>query len=372
MRTDFTSRLLTLDSDWTSIRSDWNRLYALTPGVTPWQSWDYLSRWWHAMHGRRKLRIVVVEAGGTVQLLMPLQLDTLAPWQLRVLEPVGMPDDINRPRLAIGPPDVAAFECAMDALWKRRREWDALRIDEKTADDEEIDWLRSLAGTHKASVQSTPFHSCPFLQLPDCWKTFIDSRGTRFARNLRAARRSLEARGSVRAERFDAASEVMRAFDTLVDLHHRSWKKDAKIGLSQSDAYRAFYRTFVATMAESGMARAWVLSCNDQPVAATLAFHDKGVYYSTQIVHDDDYSRSSPGTLLESIEMESLIDEARFATYDFMGGAPSNKRRWTDSALQTCRIWLIRRSVRGQAFAIYYFKIKPLLRRMGIFPTPEP
>lgn len=125
-------------------------------------------------------------------------------------------------------------------------------------------------------------------------------------------------------------------------------------------------------MASQGKARAWILKCNDRPIAATLAFYDNSTYYSTQIVHDEAYSRSSPGTLLESIEMEHLIGEARFTTYDFLGGAPSNKRRWTETAMQTRRFCLVRGTSRGRIFRLYYFTIKPLAKRMGLFGSTKP
>lgn len=359
-----TCRLLTEESAWSTIREDWERLYAITPGVTPWQSWDFLSRWWQHMRGHRQLRIVVVEQDGLALLLVPLQLDRQTPFRLRVLEPIGMPDDINRPKLAIGAFHPLAFKTALLELWRRRFEWDALRVDEKTLDDDELGLLRDFEASHPANMKLVPFHPCPFLRLPESWETYIRERGTRLAKNLRSSRRSIEARGRIEAEQFDDEAAVMQAYDALIELHNRSWKYQARIGLSQSDNYRAFYRSFVARMAQRGQARAWILSCDGAAIAATLAFHENGIYYSTQIAHDAAFAKSSPGTLLESIELEHLIHEAKFRTYDFLGGALSNKRRWTDAALQTQRIWLIRPSFRGRIFETYYFKIKPLAKNL--------
>lgn len=360
----FTTRLLTHDGDWDAVRGDWERLSQTTPEFTPWQSWEWLSRWWESQRGSRQLRLVVVERAGKIQMVLPLQLSVLPPFQLRVLEPVGMPDDINRPRLSLGIPDATAFASALQLLWQHRGQWDAIRVDEKQHDDAEVTWLRSFAQSSNSWLQQVAFHPCPYLDLSGTWQSYLTARGTRLAKNLRASKRCLEARGPIDAQRCDSATGVLNAFDTLIALHERSWKHIARVGLSQSEAYRRFYRNFVDVQAQKGRARAWVLNCNSQPVAATLAFHDGSTYYSAQIAHDDAFSRCSPGTLLEAMELEDLLAEGRFRAYDFLGGALNNKLRWTSQSRTTQRVWLVRKSLRGAAFCTYYFGLKPRIQRL--------
>jgi len=356
-------RVLADDDDWDRVRDHWERLAELTPSITPWQSWDLLSRWWHTQRGSRQLRIVVVETDGVVRLLLPLQLSLVAPLRLRVLEPLGMSEEINRPRLALGMPDGELLTAALRLLWQRRHEWDALRIDEKIAGDPEVAVLREFARDTKSWLQAVPFHPCPYLQLNTPWEAYLRSRSPRLQKNLRAARRCLEARGTVTAERLDHADDVMRALDILIDLHGRSWKHADSVGLSQSNSYRAFYRDFVEVMSQRKQARAWVLKCDGRPIAATLAFHQDMTYYSAQIAHDEEFSKCSPGTLLEAIELEDLLVENRFRTYDFLGGALNNKLRWTSTSHPTERLWFVRKSLRGIGFHTAYFVAKPLLKR---------
>lgn len=365
---ELTCRLATADGDWLLLRNDWDRLYQLTPGITPWQSWDFLSRWWRSLRGSRRLRLVVIERAGVVQMILPLQLSVIAPVRLRVLEPVGMPDDINRPRLALGASDGRLFAAAWQLLWQHRHEWDALRVDEKLPHDAEVEWLRQFAQSDNKNgsgwLQAIAFHPCPYLQMPPSWDLYARSRSPSLLKKLRAAQRCLAARGTVTAQRFDEPDDVLRAFDTLISLHQRSWKHAAQVGLSQSDDYRRFYRQFVEVSAARRQARAWVLHCDSQPIAATFAFHEGVTYYSAQIAHDSAFSKCSPGTLLESIEMQDLLAEGRFRTYDFLGGALNNKLRWTDTAHVTQRVWFLRRSWRGALFQRYYFQVKPLIKRL--------
>ena len=113
-----------------------------------------------------------------------------------------------------------------------------------------------------------------------------------------------------------------------------------------------------------------MLTLDDRAIAATISIQDRGNYYSLQITHDDNYSRYSPGTVLESMELEGLMREQFFERYEFLGGALANKRRWTRSEICTERLLLHQRDTRTMAFDSLYFRLKPAfksgLRRLGI------
>jgi CelD/BcsL family acetyltransferase involved in cellulose biosynthesis len=361
---DLTCEVLTSEAAWERLRDDWQRLYNLTPGVTPWQHWDFLSNWWRCMAKGRPLRLCVVAAGHIPQLIMPLQISVVRTlgMAVRVLEPVGMPDDINRPRLALGLQDESLYHRAFDALWESRHEWDALRIDEKLTGDWEAQRLREFADRRGLRLRESPFHPCPYLDLRQSWPAFLVSRSSRMRKNLRTASRRLEARGRVEVRRYTAPGDIEAAFDVLLHVHSRSWKTAARIALAQGEAYRTFYRAFVRAAAERGEANAWVLSCNDAAVAATVAFHDGATYYSAQIVHDEAYAECSPGTLLEAHELQALMEEGQFATYDFLGAALSNKLRWTSTVRVTQRLYLARPGVFNALVDAYYFRLKPRLK----------
>ena len=115
-------------------------------------------------------------------------------------------------------------------------------------------------------------------------------------------------------------------------------------------------------MASLGRCRILVLRCGGAPVAATVAILDADTYYSTQIVHDEAFAACSPGTLLEAMEIEGLMNEGRFATYEMMGSFLSNKLRFTEMATKSSQALVLRRRVRTFAMDAFYFFIKPYLR----------
>ncbi|HUO68967.1 MAG TPA: GNAT family N-acetyltransferase, partial [Gammaproteobacteria bacterium] len=354
---------------WADLRRVWDRLLAASPDRTPWQSYAFLTLWWRYLSGDRALRIFIVERGGVPCLALPMQLTRwkcLPGLPVRLLEPIGMVMDVNRPRLALGAFDEAAYRCAFDAIWGLRDDWHVVRVDEKPWDDREMALLRDY-GVERGCVFRQVFsHLVPYLDLRQSWQTYLRSRSPKLRKNLKASRRKLEQRGAVTLERHDSEEGVVGALQTVLDLHARSWKKRKRVEHSRAEGYSEFFGDWVHHMASLGRCRVLVLRCGAKPVAATVAFLDGDTYYSAQIVHDAEFAACSPGTLLEAMEIEALMNEGRFARYEMMGSFISNKMRWTDTATVSSHVLLLRRRVRTFAMDAFYFFIKPYLRPLVV------
>lgn len=348
-----------------ALRDHWNRLLASSPDPTPWQGMDFLGNWWQHMSEDHRLRVIVVERDSVPCLIMPLQISRW-PWlfglPVYILEPIGSIMDVNRPRLALGEPDEAAYECALEAAWALRSQWHFIRIDEKLQDDLEVTQLRRFADRHGLIFRQAFSHLCPYLDLQQDWKAFLAGRSSKMRKNLRAAQRKLEGMGPVSLQVCRSPAEIAEGFGIVLKLHEKSWKRVQKVEHSQSDAYRSFYGGWLQAMARQEEARILVLRCKDEPVAATVAVTDGGCYYSAQIVHDSAYAACSPGTLLEAMELEGLMQERRFSRYDMLGSFLNNKLRWTDSAHSTTHVFVLRPSLRSRMVDGYYFRLKPLIR----------
>lgn len=347
------------------LRAHWERLLAASEGSTPWQGMDFIANWWPHLGRRHALRVIVVERDGLPCLVLPLQISRW-PWlgvvPVRILEPIGSLMDVNRPRLALGPPSAEAWDCALDALWAMRGEWHTLRIDEKLQGDGEVEALRRFAARHGLIFRQGFSHLCPWLDLRGGWDAFLAARGAKMRKNLRAARRRLEARGAVELREFRTPAQVEQGYATVLELNARSWKRRARVEHGQSTGYRQFHHGWLQAMAQRGAARILVLYCDGRAVAATVALTDGETYYSAQIVHDAAFADCSPGTLLESMELEGLMREGRFATYDMLGSFLSNKLRWTSTAHPTTHVFVTRPRLRTWLFDAYYFRVKPRLR----------
>lgn len=360
-----TCRLITELAEWQKLEPVWDALLAASPDHTPWQGFDFLTGWWRHLSNRMPLRVYVVERDGVPCLVLPLQ---ISQWNgipglpVRILEPISMVMDVNRPRFALGAFDQAAYRHALEAIWSRRKEWDAIRIDEKPWDDAEVALLREYAREKLWVFRQAFSHLVPFLNLRRSWPDFLKTKSQKLRKNLKAAQRKLEEHGAVELRSYETADEVRAGFELLLDLHARSWKHKDRVEHSKSPGYTTFYSGWVEAMSRRGQCRVLALLCNGAPVAATVAFLDGEVYYSAQIAYDARFAGCSPGTLLESLELEKLMTEQRHAKYDMLGSFLNNKLRWADTATNTAYALVFQRRFRTFVMDGYYFFLKPHLR----------
>ena len=363
--TTLTCRVVTDLWEWAELKLVWNRLLEESPEHTPWQSYAFLTQWWRHLSCGMPLRIFVVERAGKPCLILPMQIGRwtgLPGAPVRTLEPIGTIMEVNRPRLGLGKFDEAAYRCAFDAIWGRSAEWHAIRIDEKPWHDPEIALLRDY-GVERGGVFRQIFsHLVPYLDLRQSWTKFLGSKSQKFRKNLDVARRRLEKRGAVALRSYESQEDVLKAFDVVLDLHERSWKSKRGVEHSSSEGYPKFFSSWIDDMAGRGQCRVFVLYCQEQPVAATVAVTGDTTYHSVQIVHDSEFAACSPGTLLESMEIALLMKQGRYRTYDMLGSFLSNKMRWTDTATKTTCVVLLRRTLRTFLMDAYFFLVKPYLR----------
>ena len=108
------------------------------------------------------------------------------------------------------------------------------------------------------------------------------------------------------------------------------------MGISRNTDYYGFYRDLAQLFGKKGLFSIRMLSVDGKAIAGTFGLEYDGVFYSLQIVHDREFSRCSPGTYLEALEMEECFKRG-YREYEFLGGFLNNKSRWTQSSRQTTR-----------------------------------
>jgi CelD/BcsL family acetyltransferase involved in cellulose biosynthesis len=360
------TRIVKTVAEWEPLRGVWDPLLCASHDSTPWQSWDYLTNWWKNLGKDKALRIVVVERDGVPVMIFPLQLgpELMIGIRTRILEPISMLWDVNRPRFAIGAPDEEAFRAGLAAILSFKQEWDTVRVEELPIDDPQAQALENFARQNGFKFRYAQSSVVPFIKIDSSYDDFMKSRGSKMKKNLRASLRKLEGIAPVTMTSHETPEDVSAAYQVTLDLHAKSWKRKKKVGLSMSKEFEAFFRGFLAGMAGRGQTRILVLRAGGKPVASTIAFMHMDTYFSTEIVHDAAFAACSPGTLLESMELENVMKERRYGNYDFLGRFLSNKQRWTDQARITHRIYIFRPSLKNWLLDLHYFRAKPLLKRV--------
>jgi hypothetical protein len=294
----------------------------------------------------------------------------------RALQFLAMTEDILVPTMLFPEPRAAELRGALvDYLEQHRHDWDLIELDE-IADGSPLRAALAELSRRCGSIHREPrFHDCPYLDLSqETAESFFGKRSRKLLKNLRAAERKLGEEGAVKVTILSSDAEIAAGFDLFLEIAGRSWKQEPGVGMASDARYAAFYRHLLQVFARRHGARIMLLEVDGKPIAATCAIEFDGVYHSLQIVHDEAYSRFSPGTLLEFREFEDLFRSRSVRRYEFLGGALNNKRRWTSDAIATSCIRVHVAETRTRLLDLYEGYGKPVakkvLRRIGVFKTP--
>lgn len=344
----------------------WTRLEPTIPGLTVFQTHRYQVAWVRSFGLERRLMIVCV--------LDEEQIIGIAPFQVtrvrvhgkvhRQLSFLGAPWEVDRPRFLFGRDAAACAEATAQALLARREQWDAIWFHEQDAVDPALEAFCTTLARHGLLHGRVPSSHCPTLSLRGNWPEFLASKSQKFRKNLKAAHRRLQATGTLRYESHSGdAPRLQQLFDEYEELESRSWKAQEGVGVSQSVEHLRFYRHLIDQFGPTGQFVLRSLRVDDRLVAATFGLVHERTFYSLHIAHDASYSRFSPGTLLESLELEECFGSG-LDEYDFLGGFLKNKVRWATRMRDTMEVHLYQRQPRLVAAYLFYFEIKPPLKRM--------
>ncbi len=343
------------------LAADWERLLVATPGHTAFQTLNYQRLWLKHFWDQRLLVLLVFEDEQLIG-IAPFTLGTLRRYGQTVnqLGFIGSRWEADRPVLLFGARFDDCLAACLQYLLARRSLWQRAYFYEQV-DDERLRLIQD--GFRRAGylVGSLPDSLCPTIRISGTWTAFMAGKSRKFRKNLEAAEKKLRAIGDLHYAVHTEVTATLKALDTHRDLESRSWKAAAGVGIGRCDAYFEFYRELATVLTPQGHFVTRTLSAGGQPVASTFGLLFNRSFFSLQIVHDDAFSKASPGTYLESLELKECF-EVGLQEYDFLGGFLNNKSRWTDDFRQTHQVFVYDRRPYHVALYLWAFHLKPFLK----------
>ncbi|MGB7739623.1 MAG: GNAT family N-acetyltransferase, partial [Steroidobacteraceae bacterium] len=294
----------------------------------------------------------------------------------RQLTFLGAPWEVDRPTFLFSRDVRDCAEAAAQALLARRDRWDVIWFHEQDASDPALETFCATLSSHKVLHGRVPSSQCPYLAFDGTWEQLLATKSQKFRKNLKAARKKLQGAGQL--EYTTCAGDEQRLqqlFGEYELLESRGWKARKGVGASQSVEHLRFYRHLIHAFGDSGRFVFRCLRLDGHLVAATFGLVHERRFYSLHIAHDAAYAQYSPGTFLESLEIEECF-QADLDEYDFLGGFLKNKVRWATHTRDTVEVHLYQRQPRLVAAYLYFFIAKPrvkrLLSRFGIHWPSKP
>lgn len=353
-------------------QNQWDTLLANTPGHTAFQTASYQQLWWqHFSLDDTRLCILLVCEGDTIIGIAPLYTAEMRKHgqQLKTIGFIGSRWEADRPVFLFAD----QFECCLDAclqyLKTHKTLWQRAYFYEQVG-DERLPLIKDRFRRAGYLVGEIPDSLCPTIQFEGSWSEFIGAKSRKFRKNIEAAQKKLKGMGDLRYTVSTTPDATHAALLTHKDLESRSWKAQAGVGISRNDAYFDFYLDMAAALAPEGRFITRTLSVGDQAVASTFGLLFNKAFFSLQIVHDDAFNKASPGTYLESLEIQECFEQG-LREYDFLGGFLNNKSRWTDTNRETRQVFVYEKTPYHLAIFVWSFHLKPMIKRQITIWRPK-
>jgi CelD/BcsL family acetyltransferase involved in cellulose biosynthesis len=357
--------LVTDEDGLRNLREHWQRIEQDVPGLTVFQTHRYQAAWVRAFGIDRKLMIICIHDAGEIIGIAPFQVSLIRMHGKvhRQLTFLGAPWEVDRPTFLFTRDVRDCAEAAARALLTRRNQWDVIWFHEQDAFDPALEAFCATLSNHGVLHGRVPSSHCPYLVFEGTWEQFLAKKSQKFRKNLKAAGRKLRDAGRLDYSCCAGGQrQLQELFGEYELLESRSWKSRKGVGASQSVEHLRFYRQLIHAFGDSGRLVFRSLRLGGQLVAATFGLVHGHTYYSLHIAHDAAYSSCSPGTYLESLELEECFD-SDLREYDFLGGFLKNKVRWATHTRDTVEVHLYQRQLRLVVAYLYFFRMKPPLKR---------
>jgi len=358
-------RLVTDEEGFLDLGAAWLRIEASLPGIAVFQTHRYQSAWVRNFALTRRLMVLCIYDGAELVGIAPFQVSLveLHHRDFRQLSFLGAPWEVDRPRFLFTRLEAECAEAAAQALLARRSQWDFIWFHEQTPGETALEAFCAALRRGGLLHGRTTSSRCPYLRFDGSWQQLLATKSQKFRKNLKAARRKLEASGKLEYEVWKGdvrrLQGLLREYEAL---EKRSWKAKAGIGASQSVEHLRFYMHLASEFGETGDFVFRCVRVGGRMIAATFGLTHRRRFYSLHIANDAEFSKQSAGTYLEALELEECYG-AGLDEYDFLGGFLKNKVRWATQMRETIAVHLYQKRPLLIAIFIGYFLVKAPLKR---------
>ena len=235
-------------------------------------------------------------------------------------------------------------------------QWDVMELDSLPVEDDTFDILNNV-------VARLNLKSRQYFCFADWYLDGIDFSGEEYINRLPKKTRNEIKRREKRLKEIGTL-EVVRginkiSFDQQMNLYYQVRRKSWKSPESDQDFHCEVREMFD----QEGWLRCGTLFLNDIPIAAQIRVVHDGTVYFMEALHDSDYGKYGPGTILRAEFTKYFIDVEQISEIDQIRGDESYKKYWTPNRRERRGITIFNNNAQGQLMAFLMITILPVIKK---------
>ncbi|HKV91073.1 MAG TPA: GNAT family N-acetyltransferase [Candidatus Angelobacter sp.] len=309
---------------------DWNALLGLRSTASVFQTPEWLSSWWQAYGAKKDLRTLIFsDAERNVVGIAPMYAEPASALGLpiKVLRMVGAGSGDSDALDFITAPGYEQFCAETFLTWlKDESQCGLCALDTLPQDSLVAQHIAAAAGDRGLQLYSETLPNF-FIELPSTWQEYLGGLQSSFRPLLTRYPKRLQSRYRVRIARCEREEDIEANLQALFALHQMRWTGQGEPGAFSSAERRDFYFRMSRSFLHRGWLEFWLLTLEDEIVAAQFCFRYGNTVYLLQEGFHPKYAAEKIGYALRAHVLEEMI-KAGVTRYDFLGGADAYKSKY--------------------------------------------
>ena len=339
----------------------------LANSITVFATHAWYQSWWKHFSGDAKLQLYAMWQGDTLVGLAPLMRKKLSFHGLpvRTFGFIQNNESLHNDFIVLPEFRTLFLQKLIQSLFEQASGWDVLYFRNISPNSDNyksrVEVLDAEGRTWKQ--KATPYDT-PFLIPSGSWSDYFAGRSRRTRKTLKNIRNKVHNAGKVSVKHIRTWDEFLSCKEGLLEVAQQSWSENLG-GSFASEVNRNFYESLAHNSAEKGWLSIWALYLDNRIIAVEFHLRAFGREHALRGHYHPEFASLSPGTYLEMAILEHVFEEkVRVHIYDFCGAFDTYKKKWTDTSVPHCDLFIFKDKMYSRCIMFNEFNLVPFLRKI--------
>jgi|GEM_PF-1651684 len=335
--------------------------------VTVFASHAWYQSWWEHYRGDAGLCLFTMWQDERLAGIAPLMMKktSLHGFPLRTVGFIQNNQSLHNDFIVLPEYRTLFLENLIRTLCLRSSEWDMIYFRNVSPLSANCQSLVEVLGAERRDwKQALNPISSPYLNPSASWSDYFAHRPKRAQKSLRNIRNKIGHAGEISVKNIRTWEDFLSCREELFEVAKSSWTEQVGDSLG-SLMNRGFFEALSLRTAAKGWLSIWTLSLSGKMIALEYHLRAYGREHALRGHYHPDFANLSPGTFLEMAILNHIFEETeKVRTYDFCGGFDIYKRKWTETFVPHCDVYVFSRRTRSRFAKFLEFTLFAGLREV--------
>lgn len=333
--------------------------------ITVFSSYTWYQSWWRSFGADAKLHLFTMWQGDRLVGIAPLMLKkySLHCLPVRTVGFIQNNQSLHNDFIVMPEYRTLFLEKMIQSLFELSSGWDLLYFRNISLFSENYKSLTELLDSEGSDwKQVSNIINSPFLIPAGNWENYLADRSRKTRKNLKNIRNKIRNAGNASVKHIRTWEDFLACKKDIFELARQSWSENVGDSLGSSTNIN-FFVSLAYEAASKGWLSVWALYLDGRMIAIEFHLKAYGKEHAIRGHYHPEFASLSPGTYLEMVILEHVFQEQEGVNvYDFCGAFDTYKKKWTDTYVPHCDIYVFKDQIYSKISKFHEFKIIPSAR----------